>query len=114
MPHGLYLGSRLATQDRVSSGSSDSSTLPTPSSAHVSMNKFAALKKSVKLLFSAKRVRRRGEEDQPDTWTPYGERKNNTIEFIQAHYKHGLWDLIVNLLGLAVLINSALVSIVCV
>ncbi|KAL5495624.1 SMF1_2 [Sanghuangporus weigelae] len=107
MPHGLFLGSRLATQDRLSFGKADSSSLPTPSSAQRSTKLFS-FKKTLKDLFSVRRVRRRGDADQPDTWTPYGERKNNTIEFVQAHYKHGLWDLVLSLLGFAVLINSAI------
>lgn len=106
MPHGLYLGSHLATHDRVSR-STAAPVLPRPSSAQTSLSKLADFKKTVKLLFSARRVRRSSEDDQPDTWTPYGERKNNTLTFIEAHYKHGLWDLVLNLLGFAVVINSA-------
>ncbi|KAL5534599.1 hypothetical protein ACEPAG_1062 [Sanghuangporus baumii] len=107
MPHGLFLGSRLATQDRLSFGKADSSSLPTPSSAQRS-TVFFSFKKTLKDLFSVRRVRRRGDTDQPDTWTPYGERKNNTIDFVRAHYKHGVWDLVVSLLGFAVVINSAI------
>lgn len=107
MPHGMYLGSHLSTLDRVSSKNTSSNfTLPQPSQTN-STTGLKWLKKALKDLISVRRVRQGREEDQLDTWTPYGERKNNPLSFVKAHYKHGLWDLVLSLLGFAVTINSA-------
>ncbi|EJD04338.1 Nramp-domain-containing protein [Fomitiporia mediterranea MF3/22] len=107
MPHALYLGSHLATHDRVNSRPESRSGLPPPS-IQLPLTRGAIFKKAIKSLFAVRPVRRHGGDDQLDTWTPYGERKNNTLAFVKAHYTHGIWDLVVNLLGFAVLINSAI------
>ncbi|KAH8120590.1 Nramp-domain-containing protein [Phellopilus nigrolimitatus] len=104
MPHALYLGSHLATNDRVSTGPVGVPlALPNVTPP---LSRRAIFKKMFKTLFSTGRVERG--ENQPDTSTPYGERLNNSLAFINAHYKHGLWDIVMSLLGFAVVINAAI------
>lgn len=103
MPHALYLGSYLATHDRVSTHSlSEPMSLPVPAAAPQS--KIAMFRKAIRKLFS---VSHRREVDGVDVTTPHGERDNNAIAFIRAHLKHGIWDIVMSLLGFAVVINSA-------
>ena len=41
-----------------------------------------------------------------DEFSSHADRPNNSLQFIKAHLYHGIIDLIVNLLGIAVVINS--------
>lgn len=104
MPHALYLGSYLASQDRVTSASPPA--VPLLPGARLSLSRPAQLKKFTRSLFTPKRPRR-DEEGMPDRWTQYPDRENKSFSFVRAHYLHGLWDVIISLLGFAVVINSA-------
>ena len=44
--------------------------------------------------------------DNSDEFTTHADRPNNSLPFIKAHLYHGLIDLVVNLLGIAVVVNS--------
>lgn len=103
MPHALYLGSYLASQDRVTS---DSSAVPLLPGTPLTVSRNAQLRRYIRALFTPKRPRR-DEEGMPDRWTNYPERENKPMSFVVAHYAHGLWDVILSLLGFAVVINSA-------
>lgn len=101
MPHALFLGSYLSTQDRVSTDVEvKSSSLPEPAP----QRKIVTVKKMIGKLFS---VTKTNHHDEIDLTTPYGLRHNNTMAFVKAHLNHGKWDIILSLLGFAVLINSA-------
>lgn len=101
MPHALFLGSNLATQDRVSQ---PPQPLPTPADAR-RPSFFQRLEQFWKGLLYFSRSERDGEKD----YTSRHEfRQNNSIEFIRAHLGHGTVDVIFSLLGLAVPINSAI------
>lgn len=100
MPHALYLGSYLATQDRVSV---EPSILP--SDRHD--DRRASVVKAIKSLFTVRRSTNTGLGSDVDVNTPHGERDNNTLSFVKAHLSHALVDLIGSLLGFAVVINSA-------
>lgn len=41
-----------------------------------------------------------------DEYASHADRPNNSLSFVKAHLHHAIVDLIVNLLGLAVIINS--------
>lgn len=102
MPHALFLGSNLATQDRVSD---PPEPLPTPADARrLSFSqRFKQFWRSI-IYFS------RSERDTGKDYTSrHGFRQNNSLEFIRAHISHGTVDLIFSLMGLAVPINSAYV-----
>ena len=103
MPHALFLGSYLATQDRVSTGSTpDTPILPAP--APNPRSKDVSVKKVFHRLFAVSKTTC---QDEIDLTTPYGKRDNNALPFIKAHLKHGVWDIVMSLLGFAVVINSA-------
>ena len=103
MPHALYLGSYLATQDRVSNHNiSGPTSLPEPAPAPRSRS--ATFSNAIRKLFSVKRAT---QDEGADLITPYGERENNALTFVNAHLKHGIWDIVMSLLGFAVVINSA-------
>ncbi|KAL0569026.1 Manganese transporter smf1 [Marasmius crinis-equi] len=120
MPHSLFLGSALATQDRISTkhhnaflkaddqssisdDSSSSSCENTPKKNTSSMIK-DLLRRSLDFMKSAFRV------PPPSTFATranrHSERENNTLEFVNAHLYHGVVDVAVSLLGFAVVINS--------
>ena len=100
MPHALFLGSHLATQDRVSES---------PRQLGLPAAPVNAPRRSLKaLIYKLFRVTRLDvEENSIDLTTPYGERSNNTYSFIRGHLAHALADIIMSLLGFAVAINSA-------
>jgi metal iron transporter len=41
-----------------------------------------------------------------DEFASHADRPNNSLPFIKAHLHHAIVDIVVNLLGLAVIINS--------
>lgn len=101
MPHSLFLGSNLATQDRVSE---PPQPLPTPADARQPsfLSRLKRFWRSI-LYFS------RSEHDVEKDYTSRHEfRQNNPIEFIRAHLGYGTVDVVFSLLGLAVPINSAI------
>ena len=99
MPHALFLGSHLATQDRVSEAPRQ---LDLPVAPNVRRR---SLKAMVYKLF---RVTRLDVEFKGlDLTTPYGIRANNALSFVRGHLAHALADIIMSLLGFAVAINSA-------
>ena len=104
MPHGIYLGSHLASQDRVSSKppASTGDTLPGPVISRSQKAKLA-----VKKLLKVQRSEEPEEDPSNSRHTPYHERTNNPFSFVRAHLTHGIVDIVFSLLGFAVLINSA-------
>ncbi|KAI9453545.1 natural resistance-associated macrophage protein [Lactarius psammicola] len=95
MPHSLYLGSALATQDRASV---KPVVLPSPSSTRgTGHNNFFG---KISALF------RPVNADNSDEFASHADRPNNSLLFVKAHLYHGIIDLVVNLLGIAVVINS--------
>lgn len=110
MPHALFLGSQLSTCDRldIKLSSNRQSEVALPSVALIRQLSFKTkVQRSIYALFRPRRVRQEQDEDSRDTWSTYADRKNNDFSFIKAHYKHGLWDIVLSLLGVAAIINSA-------
>lgn len=102
MPHALFLGSNLATQDRVSQ---PPQTLPPLED--IRRPSFLQRLKGIRTnLFYFSRSRR---EEFKDYTTRHEFRMNNSIEFVRSHIWHGSVDVILSLVGLAVPINSAYV-----
>ena len=100
MPHALFLGSYLATQDRIS----PEPVLPDLAVSSGPSNLRGRLGAWLRSLFAISRAERiaasRTYRDK------YG-RENNELDFIRAHLSHGLVDVIASLLAVAVPINSA-------
>ena len=99
MPHALFLGSYLATQDRIG----PELVLPTPSTVGPTSFRDKA-RAWLKSLFEISRAERRAAAR--DYRDKYG-RENTELGFIRAHLTHGLVDVIFSLLAVAVPINSA-------
>ena len=104
MPHALFLGSFLATQDRT--GMSIVS-LPQPAQSSensISFGYRARLRLWFRSLFAVSRAERIAAAKE---YRNKYERQNNDLSFIRAHLKHGIVDIVTSLLGIAVPINSA-------
>jgi len=91
MPHALFLGSSLATQDRVQMGDEQ---LP----ATTDTRSKRTLRQSIRALVTPKKIER---PSQPE---PASDR----LSFIKAHLRHAIVDIITSLFGFAVTINSAI------
>lgn len=104
MPHALFLGSSLATQDRVTITPPEEQ-LPPPASTRAGFK--SKILKIVNPLFRITRADRT--VSTIDYRTKYGERDNNSLTFINQHLSHGTADVVTSLLALAIPINSALV-----
>lgn len=117
MPHSLFLGSALATQDRLSSNPSKA-LLPSPT---ISIDSLEPANKTVSYLrrlfltarnsiVSALHVRQETENHPKPKC--HADRDNNTLAFVKAHLYHGIIDMAISLLGIAVSINALYVSFV--
>jgi len=106
MPHALFLGSALATQDRVSDALPDKEgDLPAPILAKIAIK--VKVRRFVSSLFQFSRAER--STTSIDYRSKHGERENNPLSFIRQHLSHGIVDVVTSLLVLAVPINSAFV-----
>ncbi|KAF7347459.1 Manganese transporter pdt1 [Mycena venus] len=109
MPHSLFLGSALATQDRLTveippavvkleplkvADSRESKTLCEMSRLSRVVEYLASLFRTPPPNHTSTRVKR------------HEDRENNSLAFIRAHLSHGIVDVVGSLLGFAVLINS--------
>ncbi|KAF8174935.1 natural resistance-associated macrophage protein-domain-containing protein [Pholiota molesta] len=120
MPHSLFLGSTLATQDRVSfrsTGRVSSSSLTPVNSKEAEAAGLLPAKRVEEVSF----IRRLYEDckgsvlgafrkppgrDYTTAATRHSEHRNNPFEFVRAHIYHGTFDVVGSLLGFAVMINS--------
>ncbi|KAI0297569.1 natural resistance-associated macrophage protein-domain-containing protein [Multifurca ochricompacta] len=94
MPHSLFLGSALATQDRAFV---KPVSLPVAPTRVVRPNSF---REQLLKLF------RPVHADTLDEFETHADRSNNSISFVKAHLHHAIVDIVVNLLGVAVVINA--------
>jgi hypothetical protein len=109
-PHSLFLGSTLATQDRISLKEDppteetyySSSSTRSITRTTVFLNKFSSFWASV---FRITAVGQGVAEPKS-----HADRENNTLAFVQAHLSHGVVDMVLSLLSFAVLINSLCVT----
>lgn len=119
MPHSLFLGSALATQERESeeefseksrtwdSSSTLASTLAEKTRSLVANVKAGlsrdSLVRSAKRAFHMGRVREEGEGRPPRN---HAEHENHSVGFVERHLTHGVVDMVVSLLGLALVVNA--------
>ncbi|EIW80308.1 Nramp-domain-containing protein [Coniophora puteana RWD-64-598 SS2] len=107
MPHTLFLGSYLSTQDRVE-------VVPIPLELP-DLDKLSSSRANSRFrrwwqLFEAQfRAEETSEERKAELRIRHGHRENNPLSFIKAHMKHGLVDIVMSLLAVAVPINAAIV-----
>lgn len=106
MPHSLFLGSALATQDRLSP--------KRPKDDNISVSSLGSLpeerrptgvlnhiKSSLKEAFRIKAL-----DDHKNRPQRHEDRENNSYSFVKSHVYHGVVDIVLSLLGVAVVINS--------
>ena len=131
MPHSIFLGSHLATQDRISRGpdkltridstfSIDSDLTASPLS--LSLSHHSSPPWYIRVLSAFRRKGREIKEtlrevlkiepaskyaDEPKN---HQEHENHSYAFVRAHMVHGMVDIAVSLLGIAVVINSLYVA----
>ncbi len=117
MPHSLFLGSALATQDRIQ-------FRKRPSETNFSQDCEDAMveTRSTKSRSLFRRILKYCEESvlsafrspPPSLYassaTRHNEHSNNSYEFVRAHIYHGTFDMVGSLLGFAVVINSLCVN----
>jgi len=116
MPHSLFLGSALATQDRISfrdkekrpplatlNSKESEESLSSTSQQKISIWRrfYNDCKASVLSAFRKPPV-----NVYSTSATKHSERQNNPFEFVRAHIYHGTFDVVGSLLGFAVMINS--------
>lgn len=108
MPHALFLGSFLATHDRVGARGSP---IPPPVSADEPprMNVLRRTQSYLASLFEITRKDRIAADREHRNH--YAAPENNSVHFIDAHLGHGIADIVLSLLGFAVPINSAILII---
>ncbi|KAI0673819.1 natural resistance-associated macrophage protein [Trametes maxima] len=120
MPHSLFLGSALATQDRVShlpdpakeaQLATMDSTYTAASEVTISGNTIAKKRGPLSLTEYIMASVRRHFRVVPVTEvahapTSHAEHENRPYSFVRRHLYHGIVDMVVSLLGLAVVINS--------
>lgn len=121
MPHSLFIGSALATQDRISfrkkalakeklaltpvdSKDSDSleSTSTTPARPKTRIQRWVYNARESCL----NAFRKPPPSSYATVATRHADRENNPLAFVKAHIYHGIVDVVASLLGFAVLINS--------
>ncbi|KAF8205412.1 smf Mn2+ and Fe2+ transporter-like protein [Mycena galopus ATCC 62051] len=110
MPHSLFLGSVLATQDRLTVEASPVVTVLEPRSTVDSSETSKSLSKLLRfnrLVGFFASILRTPPPSQSSTHVKrHTDRENNSLAFIQAHLTHGVVDIVGSLLGFAVVINS--------
>ena len=101
MPHALFLGSMMATQDRVSEAPQEPLAVLPSSQTTIK----SRIRRMILKLFRIDRAER--ETSTKDYRSKYGERENNSLTFIREHLPHGIVDIVSSLIAIAVPINSA-------
>ncbi|TFY58174.1 hypothetical protein EVJ58_g6582 [Rhodofomes roseus] len=118
MPHSLFLGSALATQEREpeeeelnekwESSSTLASTVADKARSFVANVKAGFSRESlVRGTKEAFRMGRVEEEDHPIR--SHAEHENHSLGFVRRHLTHGVVDMVVSLLGLALVVNALIV-----
>ena len=121
MPHSIFLGSALATQDRISTApeklarvdtmwsvDSDSATSVTVEVVPWYQKLFRKVKKEALQIKEMALTAFRIEPIERYAGEPksHAEHRNHSYSFVRAHLYHGMIDIAVSLLGIAVVINS--------
>ncbi|KAJ7750249.1 natural resistance-associated macrophage protein-domain-containing protein [Mycena metata] len=111
MPHSLFLGSALATQDRLSVETPPPVIKPESiQAANARDTTLKTLRNSLRLTwikeFLASLFRTPPPSRTSTSVKQHADRENNSFIFIRAHLNHQIVDVVGSLLGFAVLINS--------
>ena len=106
MPHSLFIGSALATQDRLSTASLKDDSVSNSSLGSLPEERrprgiLDQIKLSLRKAFQIKALD--GHRTRPQR---HENRENNSYRFVESHVYHGIVDIVLSLLGIAVVINS--------
>lgn len=121
MPHSLFLGSALATQDRVDHlpdpAKEAQAQLRTLDSSVSSASRGSSKKLGLVEYIRAGAKRHLRIVNVTDVARPdlasHAEHTNRPYSFVRLHLYHGIVDMVISLLGLAVVINSMCVHLTC-
>lgn len=94
MPHGLFIGSALATQDRVAM-----KPVVLPGADDQRATRPMGHLRKLSNLF-------RPVHSDRDEYSSHVDKPNNSHAFVKAHLRHSVVDIVLNLVGIAVIINS--------
>ncbi|KAJ7508664.1 natural resistance-associated macrophage protein-domain-containing protein [Mycena galericulata] len=120
MPHSLFLGSALATQDRLATDTPSEEPLPivdpketTSKTSGPAETPSKTLSGSISLMveFVVELFRTPPPSQSSTRVKRHADRENNSLAFIRAHLAHGIVDVVGSLLGFAVVINSMILII---
>lgn len=114
MPHSLFIGSALATQDRIAyrkTMEDDDSSSTLSDSPTAARKSFLERLSPVYLLRACKSRVMTAFQTPPSSQYAtqakrHSERENNSAGFVSSHIYHGTIDVMLSLLGFAVVINS--------
>jgi metal iron transporter len=115
MPHSLFLGSALATQDRLAPRTpkhARAAGLPlSVEGIHPDVSRRVLLAAAARSFWASTKaslsLRREDDDGAPPALTP-DEHANHSQSFVRAHLRHAVVDVVASLLGFAVLINAAI------
>lgn len=109
MPHSLFLGSHLATQDRLATDSEEDLPKCSETSSLHQLTLSQRMLRYIRRMFSRRRlfsISRSDETSYPQNVLTHADRNNNKLAFVRSHIYHGMADVITSLMGFAVVINS--------
>jgi Mn2+/Fe2+ NRAMP family transporter len=109
MPHSLFLGSHLATQDRLANDSKRDLPPFSDTSMLHQMTSLQRILRSIRYTFNWRRlfyISHSDETSYPPNVRTHADRENNKLSFVRSHMYHGMADVITSLMGFAVIINS--------
>jgi metal iron transporter len=124
MPHSLYIGSALATQNRISPAPKlvayplvTTSRESLKDSIEIATSFRAPLPKYQRIIHATRDfLVTPFRTPPPSAYSAraqrYEDRENNTFDFVRLHIYHGMVDMVVSLLGFAVVINALLVFLI--
>lgn len=107
MPHTLFLGSHLATQDRLAVSKGDFSQDPNDVHRKTLLQRVL---ESTRHIFNWRILFHISPSDKtlyPPNMLTHADRENNSLDFVRTHIYHGMVDMIGSLMGFAVVINSS-------
>ena len=108
MPHSLFLGSALAKQDRVSAAPPAGAQVEGGNASSAPRTAKEALKALTRFVVGMVRPTRANEGGDDAAACPktHADWVNRPLAFVREHLYHGIVDMVVSLLGLAVVINA--------
>lgn len=109
MPHTLFLGSRLATQDRITEDSDTDLPKSSGSSSPPRMTLWQRILRSIRSTFGWKKLFNISRSDDPNVplnVLTHADWENNELSFVKSHIYHSMIDMSSTLMTVAIIINA--------